>query len=106
MRPRGFRAATRSALMSWRTIWQKTFRSRTRRAMSWPYWAPKSKIKTHSVSSVLVMTCRRLLNGIAEVRKQFFDGRFVLNGAMTAEALDLPLELIAVISQFDLPTLA
>ena len=34
--------------MSWRTIWQKTFCSRTRRAMSWAYCEPKSKTSTRS----------------------------------------------------------
>src|SRR5436305_14437857 len=48
MMPFGFNSLTRSAGMSWRTTWQKTFSSRTRRAMSCPNWAPKSKIRTSS----------------------------------------------------------
>src|SRR2546423_14476098 len=50
MIPLGFSSATRAAGRSWRTIWQKTFRSRTRRAISWAYWDPKSKIRTSSLA--------------------------------------------------------
>ena len=42
-----------------RTIWQKTFCSRTRRAMSWPYCDPKSKMRTRSLSGRLNMLCYR-----------------------------------------------
>src|SRR5215831_4605752 len=52
IKPRGFISATRAAGKSWRTSWQKTFCSRTRRAMSWPYCAPKSKTRMRSVSGV------------------------------------------------------
>src|SRR3712207_4717682 len=55
MMPLGFSARMRSAGRSWRTIWQKTFCSRTRRAMSWPYCEPKSKIRMRSVSGVVVI---------------------------------------------------
>ena len=44
-----------SVFWLWRTIWQKTFCSRTRRAMSWPYCEPKSKIR---MRSVLVISLR------------------------------------------------
>src|SRR5262249_21954529 len=50
MIPFGFSSATRAAGRSCRTTWQKTFCSRTRRAMSWPYCAPKSRIRTSSCS--------------------------------------------------------
>ena len=59
--PLGFSSATRSADRSWRTIWQKTFCSRTRRAMSWAYCEPKSKIRTRSVSDMVVMSGGSLL---------------------------------------------
>src|SRR5439155_14571969 len=55
MIPRGLSSAMREAGSSWRTIWQKTFCSRTRRAMSCPYWAPKSKIRMRSFSGNGVM---------------------------------------------------
>ena len=48
--PFGFSSVTRAAGRSWRTIWQKTFCSRTRRAMSCPNCEPKSKIRTSSSS--------------------------------------------------------
>src|SRR5215831_18657097 len=55
IKPRGFISATRAAGRSWRTSWQKTFCSRTRRAISWPYWAPKSRISTRSLAGSGVM---------------------------------------------------
>ena len=42
----GFSSRTRSGVMSWRTIRAKACRSRTRRAMSWTYCAPKSRTRT------------------------------------------------------------
>ena len=43
----GFIAASASALMSQGTISEYTCKSRTRRAMSWPYCAPKSNTATN-----------------------------------------------------------
>src|SRR5579883_934475 len=48
MIPFGFSSFTRAAERSWRTTWQKTFCSRTRRAMSCPNCEPKSKMRTSS----------------------------------------------------------
>src|SRR5262249_31245142 len=56
MRPRGLNSATRAAVKSCRTSCPKTFCSRTRRAISWPYCAPKSKINTRSLSSNCVIS--------------------------------------------------
>ena len=49
MIPFGFSSLTRAAGRSCRTTWQKTFCSRTRRAMSCPNCEPKSKIRTSSL---------------------------------------------------------
>ena len=48
--PWGARARISSAVMSWGTISEWTWASRTRRAMSWAYWAPKSTTRTVSNS--------------------------------------------------------
>src|SRR5436309_1954873 len=104
MRPRGFNSATRAAGRSWRTIWQKTFCSRTRRAMSWPYCEPKSKIRMRSRSGSGVMAGRGLF--IGELGEQLLQRGLVLHGPGFHEALDLPLELVAVIDQFYFPALA
>ena len=48
--PFGLRRAISSAEMSWGTISEWTWASRTRRAMSWAYWAPKSTTRTVSNS--------------------------------------------------------
>src|SRR5262245_10330433 len=58
MIPLGSSSATRVAGRSWRTIWQKTFSSRTRRAMSWAYCEPKSKIRTSSLVIAGPSGCR------------------------------------------------
>ncbi len=44
--PLGFHLRTSSLLTSQGRISQYTPCSRTRRAMSWVYWAPKSRIRT------------------------------------------------------------
>ena len=43
---RGRRSATSAAVMRWGTISEYTASSRTRRAISWAYWAPKSTTRT------------------------------------------------------------
>src|SRR6478736_9341108 len=50
MIPLGSRAATSAAVIEWETISEWTFASRTRRAISWAYWAPKSTTRTVSCS--------------------------------------------------------
>src|SRR5437588_3263962 len=55
MMPLGFSSRTRSAVRLLRTIWQKTFSSRTRRAISWPYCEPKSRIKMRSLSGCFML---------------------------------------------------
>src|SRR5262245_471784 len=104
MRPRGFSSATRLAGRSWRTTWQKTFCSRTRRAISWPYCEPKSKIKTRSLSGSDILAYRFFLVGKAG--EQFFQGGFVVDVAIADEPLDLHLNLIAIIHKFNFPALA
>src|SRR5437764_11250119 len=64
----------RAAGRSWRTSWQKTFCSRTRRAMSWAYWAPKSRTRMRSLSGSGVMAGGRLLVGELS-RHVFLSGR-------------------------------
>src|SRR5262245_53796144 len=110
MRPRGFSSATRLAGRSWRTIWQKTFCSRTRRAISWPYCEPKSKIRMRSFSEKGFMMLTHFLGSrfgrvCRILGEQFFQHRFVVNLAVAAEALDLDLDvhLIVVIDEFDFP---
>ena len=51
----GRRAATSAAVMRLGTISEKTCSSRTRRAISWAYWAPKSTTRTGPLGSVV--TC-------------------------------------------------
>jgi acetolactate synthase-1/3 small subunit len=51
MMPRGASSRTRSAVIVVRTIWQKTCCSRTRRAISWAYCEPKSRITMRHVLS-------------------------------------------------------
>src|SRR5829696_4691013 len=63
MIPFGFNSFTRAALRSWRTTWQKTFSSRTRRAMSCPNCEPKSKIRT---SSFVMSEPRRMNHRVTE----------------------------------------
>src|SRR5258708_1219526 len=91
MRPRGFSSATRSAEMSWRTIWQKTFCSRTRRAMSWPYCEPKSRIRMLS-RSVCVMIHRGLLVG--KPGKEFVQGGCIVDVAGTDESLPIDFSVL------------
>src|SRR5262249_36949833 len=105
MRPLGRRAWTRSAVRSWRTSWQKTFCSRTRRAISWPYWAPKSKTRIRSLSGRVVILVHRLFL-IRELGKQFIERRFVVDVAIAAETLNFNLNFIIVIDEFDFPALA
>src|SRR5260370_37281868 len=100
MRPRGFNAATRSAARSWRTIWQKTFCSRTRRAMSWPYCAPKSRTRTSSCSRVCIVAYRCFL--VREPCEQFVQRGFVTHFTVTNETLNVH---ITVLEEFDLPAL-
>ena len=42
----GLRAASSAAVIRWGTISEYTCSSRTRRAISWAYWAPKSTTRT------------------------------------------------------------
>src|SRR5947208_16777558 len=101
MMPRGCNSRTRSAARSWRTIWQKTFCSRTRRAISWPYCEPKSKIRTRSLSGsgVMGVPCRsRSLFRVGGVLgEQFLKRGFVGHFAAAPESLDLHVDLVAVI---------
>src|SRR5947209_5941267 len=91
---------------SWRTNWQKTFRSRTRRAMSWPYCAPKSNTRTRSLSGACVV------NGpppshAHELGQEPVELLLAAGDAAGAdEALDLDLDVVAVLGQLDLPALA
>src|SRR5713101_4877992 len=100
MRPRGFSSATRAAGRSWRTIWQKTFCSRTRRAISWPYCAPKSRIRIRSLSGCLMAGCRLL---VGELGNQLLQDRFVVNVAVTDEAFHVH---GAILEKINLPILA
>src|SRR6266849_2900443 len=89
-----------------RTIWQKTFCSRTRRAMSWPYCAPKSMIRTRSLSGNCVIGVyrlwgRRLLVGTQS--KQFLQGRGFVDFSIAPETLDLD---IFVFNELDFPILS
>src|SRR3954465_3309675 len=101
MMPRGFSSRTRSALRELRTIWQKTFCSRTRRAMSWPYCEPKSKIRTRSRSGSGVMAGRGLFVG--ELGEQFGERGLIVEVAVAAEAFDIHR---AVIQEIHLPSFA
>jgi len=53
MIPVGARSANSAAVRSWGTISLKTSVSRTLRAMSWAYWAPKSTTRMRSVARAL-----------------------------------------------------
>src|SRR5688500_16523123 len=57
--PTGFLAAISSAVIVYGTISEYTCASRTRRAMSWAYCAPKSTTRTVSKDSVTAQTRRR-----------------------------------------------
>src|SRR3954471_22438519 len=82
MIPFGRSSATRAARRSWRTTWQKTLSSRTRRAISWAYCEPKSKTRTRSLSGAAAITTpvslaaqflrplRGRLNGVDQRRPQ------------------------------------
>src|SRR5205823_14807523 len=103
MRPRGASARTRSTDTSWRAIWQKTFCSRTRRAMSWPYCEPKSKISTRSLSGNGVMLVHGLGGwgcGIHILAEQFLQHGTILNGPVAHEALHVD---VPVLQEIDLP---
>src|SRR5207245_9305694 len=90
MRPRGRSSATRAAGRSWRTSWQKTFCSRTRRAMSWPYCAPKSKTRTSSLSGNDVMFVFHCVGfGLGPQGEQFLEHRLVVDPPVAAEPLDV-----------------
>src|ERR1019366_2040063 len=105
MMPLGFISRTRSAVMLLRTIWQKTFCSRTRRAISWPYWEPKSKIRMRSVSGDSVMSfpgCFVFCYVVRPKFKEFLQDRFIIDFAIAAIALDIN---IAILHEFDLPIL-
>src|SRR5262245_20467083 len=105
MRPRGFSSATRAAGRSWRTSWQKTLCSRTRRAISWPYCAPKSKIRTRSLSGcacIAITHFRGCGFGIRTEGEQLPEGRFVGDFPAAAEPLDVN---GAVREKIDLPVL-
>src|SRR5437870_7630718 len=101
MMPHGSSSWTRSAARSWRTIWQKTFCSRTRRAISWPYCEPKSKTWTRSVSGSGVMLLNRFRGFRLGPRgEQLFEHRVVVNLPVAAEPLDVH---GAVFEEIDLP---
>src|SRR5205814_8179319 len=103
MRPRGRSSATRGADRSWRTIWQKTFCSRTRRAMSWPYCAPKSKTRTSSLSggdTILLLWFEGCRFRPCPQGEQLFKDRFVVDVAVAPIALDID---VAVREELDLP---
>src|SRR4051812_932784 len=101
MIPFGFNSFTRSAGRSWRTTWQKTFCSRTRRAISWPYCEPKSRISTRSLSERGVMAAGCLL--VREPGEQLLQRGLVLDLAGTHEALDVDRTLL---DDVDFPVLA
>src|SRR6266700_3628914 len=94
MRPRGASSAIRSAGRSWRTSWQKTFCSRTRRAISWAYCAPKSRTRTRSRSEegfmFLANLLRGWLGGVERVLgEQLVQHGLVIDVAVTPESLDI-----------------
>src|SRR5262249_38017628 len=104
MSPRGCNSATRPAGRSWRTIWQKTFCSRTRRAISWPYCEPKSKIRTRSLSCNGVTLLNRFRSfRLGPCGEQFFEHGVAVNPPVAAEPLDVH---SAVLEEIDLPVLA
>src|SRR5262249_17014438 len=79
--------------------------SRTRRAISWPYCEPKSKINTRSFSGSGVILARGCLACGFWIRpegKQFLQDRFAVNPAVAPIAFDLDL---AVLKEVDLPVL-
>src|SRR5437899_7036818 len=97
MIPLGRSSATRLADRSWRTIWQKTFCSRTRRAMSWPYCEPKSKIRMRSLSGndVILLHCFcGWWFGIQASDEQFLKHLLVVHLPITDEALDINLTVL------------
>src|SRR5437773_5020359 len=103
IKPRGRSSATRAADRSWRTIWQKTFCSRTRRAISWPYWAPKSKIKMRSFSGNGIMLLDGILGWcffIGTKGEQLLQDCFVMNLAVAPITFDLH---FVVEHELDLP---
>src|SRR5438105_9306136 len=100
MRPRGCNSATRAAGRSWRTIVQKTFCSRTRRAMSWPYCAPKSRIRMRSLSGRDIVG-DRLFNFVGELGEQFVQRRFIVHVTVRHEPLDLDMDLITVVNELN-----
>ena len=57
IRASGFSSRTRSGVMSWRTIRANACRSRTRRAMNWTYWAPKSRTRTGRAAGSMGSMC-------------------------------------------------
>src|SRR6478609_4784829 len=63
MRPAGLRSASSAAMIVCGTISEYTWHSRTRRAISWAYWAPKSMTSTVSGLSVEGLS----VGGIASV---------------------------------------
>src|SRR5260370_37808036 len=92
----------RAAGRSCRTSWQNTFCSRTRRAISWAYWAPKSRIRTRSLSGRGVMAGGLL---IGEPGEQLLQRGLVVDVPVAHEALDFPLKLITVVDHFHFPAL-
>ena len=57
----GSSSRTRSAVMSCRTIRANACRSRTRRAMSCTYWAPKSRTSTGRDAGPVSAMCRLIV---------------------------------------------
>src|SRR5438552_4143778 len=106
MMPRGSSARTRSTDTSCRAIWQKTFCSRTRRAMSWPYCEPKSRIRMRSVagkgvisfdpSGMLILPYTTLFLLVRELGPQLGQGSLVIDVAITNKALNFDLNLVSI----------
>src|SRR5262245_26514538 len=105
MRPRGFSSATRLAGRSWRTIWQKTFCSRTRRAISCPYCEPKSKIRMRSLSGcggIWLHCCIGWGFIVCPQSKQLLQYRFIVDVAVAPIAFDFDL---TIFKELDFPVL-
>src|SRR5207248_7929637 len=73
--------------------------------MSWPYWAPKSKIRMRSFSGNGVMLVYSFLSVrffVGPQHKERFQDRFVVNDSVTTIALDVD---GAVFEELNLPIL-
>src|SRR5262245_20969198 len=106
MIPLGRISATRAAGRSCRTTWQQTFSSRTRRAMSCAYWAPKSKTRTSSSVEegfmVLPGLVRGHLGGVGRMEsEQLFEHSLVVHAPVTAESLNFDMDLVSIVHKLD-----